>query len=602
MKRRIFLGLTPIFLLILVMGGYAIFLFAKLGMQLDVVLKENYRSVIAGQQMKEASERMDSALSFTLAGEDKRGQQLYADSLPKFEEALQTELNNITLPGEGELAHSIQSMHQEYSQDAETFWKTSDPKAQRYLYFHTMLPLFTKIKEAAQSVITINQEHMVSTDQQNRDLSARSTRYMIFASLLGIGAAILFAARLQHSILQPIQTLTAVSRELGEGKLDQAVPVASKDELGELAHAFNKMAAKLRAYRQVTSDQILQARQMTEMTFSAFPDPIVALTSDGVIHFTNQAALNLFHRVGSVGSLPGEVQEQANAVLQGGPDYLPTSFEKAVVVRVDDKDAFLLPRVIGVRNENGSIFGAAVILQDVTRLRLLNEVKSDLVSTVSHELKTPLTSVRMGLHLLLEEQIGSLNPKQTELLLAAREDSERLLGMINDLLDLAKLESGKATSSQCVINAGELARVLNPELQELAESQGCKLSTTIEHDLPDVCVDQRQIEQVLTNLISNAAKHSRYGETIAIGVRLEDGIVRFSVRDQGPGIPSEFQDRVFDRFFRISGDSTSGAGLGLAIAKEIVMSHGGTIGLQSSPDQGSTFYFDLPANHNRSIT
>ena len=558
MKRRIFLGLAPIFLLILVMGGYAIFLFAKLGIQLDVVLKENYRSVIAGQQMKEASERMDSALSFSLAGEDKRGQQLYADSLPKFEEGLKAELNNITLPGEGELAHSIQSLHQEYSQDAEAFWKTSDPKAQRNLYFHTMLPLFTKIKEAAQSVITINQEHMVNTDQQTRNLSTRSTRYMIFASLLGIGAAILFAARLQHSILQPIQTLTAVSRELGEGKLDQAVPVASKDELGELAEAFNKMAAKLRAYRQVTSDQILQARQMTEMTFSAFPDPIVALTPDGVIHFTNQAALNLFHRIGSFGSLPGEVQEQANAVLQGGPDYLPTSFEKTVVARVDDKDVFLLPRVIGVRNENGSIFGAAVILQDVT--------------------------------------------KQTELLLAAREDSERLLSMINDLLDLAKLESGKVAHAQRIINSGELARVLNPELEELAESHGCKLSTTIEHDLPDVCVDQRQITQVLTNLISNAAKHSRYGETIALGVRLEHDMVRFSVGDQGPGIPKEFHDRVFDRFFRISGDSSSGAGLGLAIAKEIVMTHGGTIGLHSSPDEGSTFYFDLPANRNQSIT
>ena len=112
-------------------------------------------------------------------------------------------------------------------------------------------------------------------------------------------------------------------------------------------------------------------------------------------------------------------------------------------MRPDDKETFFLPRVIGIRGDKGTIFGAAVMLQNVTRMRLVDELKTNLVSTVSHELKTPLTSVRMALHLLLEESIGELNPKQTELLLAAREDSERLLAMINDLLDLARLESGR---------------------------------------------------------------------------------------------------------------------------------------------------------------
>ncbi len=142
------------------------------------------------------------------------------------------------------------------------------------------------------------------------------------------------------------------------------------------------------------------------------------------------------------------MQAEVDRVFKGAPDYLPTSFERVIVFRVEDHEVFMLPRVIGMRDEAGQIFGAAVVLQDVTRLRLLDEVKTNLVSTVSHELKTPLTSVRMGLHLLLEERIGALNDKQTELLLAAREDSERLLRMINDLLDLAKLESGKNDAAE----------------------------------------------------------------------------------------------------------------------------------------------------------
>jgi len=594
MKKRIIIGLAPIFVLIVAMGAYAILLFAKLGSQVDVVLRENYRSVVAGQKMKEAAERMDSALFFSLVGEEQRGRQLYTDYLPKFEQGLKTELGNITVPGEDRLASSIQELHSRYVRQAEIFWKTPDVPARREMYFHDLLPVFTEIKDTAQAVITLNQDNMLKSDREARGLSVKSTRYMVFASLIGIAAAVLLAARLQKSVLQPIRALTAVSKELGEGKLDQIVPVESKDELGELADAFNKLASKLRAYRQITSDQILQARQMTETTFSAFPDPIVALSAEGVIDFTNPAAITLFHIIGSEGKLPGHVQERAEKVLKGGPDYLPTSFEKTVVVRVDDKEVFLLPRVIGMRDESGNVYGAAVILQDVTRLRLLDEVKSNLVSTVSHELKTPLTSVRMGLYLLLEERIGTLNPKQTELLIAAREDSERLLEMINDLLDLAKLESGKVTLNREDIDAGALVQTLSGDLESLAESHGSKISTSIEPGLARVRVDMRQISHVFTNLVSNAVKHSKRGEAVRLAAESRNGMVRFSVADQGPGIPEEFQPRIFERFFRVPGDSTGGAGLGLAIAKEIVTAHGGHIGLNSKPGQGCEFYFDLP--------
>lgn len=595
MKRRIIIGLAPIFVLIVAMGAYAILLFSKLGSQVDVVLRENYRSVVAGQKMKESAERMDSAFFFSLVGEEQRGCQLFADHLPKFEEGLQTELSNITLPGEEKLANTIRSLFARYSKQAEIFWKTPDVQTRRDMYFRDLLPVFTEIKDSAQAVITMNQDNMLKSDREARDLSVRSTRYMIFASLIGLATSVLLAARLQKSILQPVRALTAVSKELGEGKLDQIVPVESKDELGELADAFNKLAGKLRAYRRITGDQILQARQMTETTFSAFPDPIVALSPEGVINFTNLAATALFHKTGSEGSLPTVIEHHAKNVLEGGPDYLPTSLEKTVVVRIDDKEVFLLPRIIGMRDDSGNVYGAAVILQDVTRLRLLDEVKSNLVSTVSHKLKTPLTSVRMGLYLLLEERIGSLNPKQTELLLAAREDSERLLEMINDLLDLAKLESGKATLNREEIDAGTLVHTISLEMEPFAESHGSKISTSIEPGLAHVRVDMRQIFQVFTNLISNAVKHSKRGEAVTVAAKSRSGMIRFSVTDQGPGIPAEFQPRIFERFFRVPGDIAGGAGLGLAIAREIVTAHGGLIGLNSKPGQGSEFYFDLPA-------
>ncbi len=594
MKRRIFLGLAPLFLLLFATGAFAVSLFTKLGNSIDVILRENFRSVVAGQQMKEIAERMDSALFFSLAGEEERGRKMFAENLPAFRENLRVELGNITLPGEQELADKAQRLHERYAARAETFWATSDTESRRKMYFGEMLPVVTEIKDTTQEIIRINQDNMVQADRGARQLSAKSTRYMILAIGAGIAGAIFFAARLQRSILRPIQALTAVSKELGEGRLDQVVPVASQDELGQLADTFNKMATRLRAYRQAMGDQIHQARQMTEITFSAFPDPIIALAADGRIDFTNPAANKFLQSIGQKDGLPRNVQKEVDRVFKGAPDFLPTSFERVLVFRVDEREVFMLPRVIGMRDEAGHIFGAAVILQDVTRLRLLDEVKSNLVSTVSHELKTPLTSVRMGLHLLLEERIGALNQKQTELLLAAREDSERLLRMINDLLDLAKLESGRAVLPSQIVEPEKLIENAGESLRALVESRGARLVTEIAPDLPAVSVDARQIAHAFSNLVSNAAKHTKAGGEILLGAKMHDGNVRFSVADHGPGIPQQYQSRLFDRFFRVPGSEVPGVGLGLAITKEIVATQGGTVGVNSSPGKGSEFYFDLP--------
>ena len=595
MKRRILLWLCPILILFLGVGLYAVLLFNRLGGSIDVILKENYESVLAGQQMKEGAERMDSGLSFALAGEERRGRDLFDENVPIFQKNLQKELNNITLPGEGELADKISEAEGRYQALVQTFWDTSDPEARRKMYFSELLPLFTEIKNNAQEVIRINQENMVQADHRAKSLSTDSTRAMVILLVFGVALAISLGYGLQRAILRPIQTLTTVSKELGEGKLDQVVPVESHDELGQLADAFNKLAARLRAYRQVTTDQLSQARHMTEITFSAFPDAILALSMDGKINFANPAAGKLIQKLNGEYGLPLAIEEEVGKVLKGAPDSVPTSFEKAVPVRIDDHEAFLLPRVIGMRDESGNMFGAALVLQDVTRFRLMDEVKTNLVSTVSHELKTPLTSIRMGLHLLLEERIGSLNPKQLELLVAAREDSERLLRMINDLLDLARLESGHTRQRLEVVSPGTLIDDALPDLRSLAEAHDLRLVAEVAPDLPDVAVDSRQINHVFSNFVSNAARFSRPGEDVVCQrKRLAKLFVfRCSITDRA--FRRSFKHAFLKGFSGYPGPKNlNGVGLGLAIAKEIVVSHGGSIGLHSTPGEGSEFYFDLP--------
>jgi signal transduction histidine kinase len=595
MRKRILIGLLPLLVLLVAIGCYAIALFFRLGGAIDTILRENYASVVASQNMKESAERMDSALFFTLAGQSDRARRMYDENLPVFEQNLQAELNNITLPGEQDLAFKVRDLHRLYVQKARSFFATPDLGQRQSMYFSQMLPLFTDIKNTAQAILELNQANMITADHQARAISATSIRYMVIAMVVGLAGALYFAHLLQSSILRPIQSLTRLSRELGDGNLDQVVPVLSVDELGQLADAFNKMAAKLRAYRQITSDEILQARQMTEITFSAFPDPIIAFDSHGVVNFKNPAAEKLLQKLRLDDQLPEQIADQVTSVLKGGDDYIPVSFANAICVRPDDKETFFLPRVIGIRGDKGTIFGGAAILQNVTRLRLVDELKTNLVSTVSHELKTPLTSVRMALHLLLEETIGELNAKQSELLLAARDDSERLLIMINDLLDLARLEAGTEHMMIEPRTPGDLVNSAIAASKDIADRNRVHLIPMLaEESLPLVAVEWQQISHVFSNLIHNAVKHSRPGGDVIVKAAREDGGIRFSVSDKGPGIAPKYQPYLFEKFYRVPGAERTGAGLGLSIAREIVRAHHGSIGVKSLPGEGAEFYFDIP--------
>ena len=418
-------------------------------------------------------------------------------------------------------------------------------------------------------------------------------RVMLLAMAAALLLGLFFAYRLSGVVLRPIQRLTDSARELGEGNLDQVLPVQSRDELGHLADAFNKMAGKLRLYRQTTTDELVHARQATEVVFAALLDPIVIFSADGEIAYQNPASERLRKKLaGTETSLP--LVPLAMKVLRGEGDYLPESFDQAICVRVDDREKFLLPRVIGLRDGGA---GAVVILNDVTRFRLLDDVKTNLVATVSHELKTPLTSIRMAVYLLLEERIGALNPKQTELLIASRDDAERLLDLINNLLDLAKLESGAAVSERRAHQPEDLVRRAVHEARDLVSAAGLHLTARIDEHLPPVAISVDQLSHVFSNLISNAAKHSRPGEEITVAARSEQNArsVRFSVIDHGPGIPAAERERIFEKFYRLPGEPREGAGLGLAICREIVRAHDGQIGVAAAPDgRGSEFFFVLP--------
>jgi NtrC-family two-component system sensor histidine kinase KinB len=250
--------------------------------------------------------------------------------------------------------------------------------------------------------------------------------------------------------------------------------------------------------------------------------------------------------------------------------------------------------VVPILNAEKQPTGVVMTLKDVTEQRRQDELQRGVISTVSHQLKTPLTSMRMAIHLLLEEKVGPLTEKQAELLVAAREDSDRLHGILNSLLDISRIESGRAQMEFHAVPSREMAMEALESFRTAAKDQGVTLELELPDDLPEVWADTTRISHVFGNLLSNALRYTPAGGKVTVSARPEEKEVVFSIADTGQGIPSPYLPRVFELFFRVPGQGPqAGAGLGLAIAKEIVEAHGGTVTVDSGEGKGSTFSFAL---------
>ena len=600
-RQKLMLGFGGLLAVIAVVGVLTMVQIDDLGEAIDVILKENYRSVVACQDMKESLERMDSGILFTLAGNELEGNRLIEEYTPKFRAALDVELGNITLPGEREKAERIRTLFEEYTEAIPLVTQITRSSEERQAdYFSRLQPLFQEIKEVAQEILLMNQTNMNEANNAARRLADTAHRRMLMAIMVSAFLALLFSYLAHRWILHPINRLIESTNEIRRGNLDLVLEAGSRDEIGRLSESFNEMAAALRQVRKEDRINLMRTRRATEEVFKALPAAIAVLDLDGKVEVSTETADRHF------GLKPG--------VLAGdlGYEWLPPLIRKAldedrIIERdpksgyvqqfVDNREYFFQPMVvpIPVGPERREPTGVALILKDVTQVHEQQEMKRGVVSTVSHQLKTPLTSLRMSIHLLLEERVGPLNEKQTELLVAARDDSERLVGILDDLLDLNRIESGKSHVSPEPVSPQALVRdAIEPFLVE-AKDKGVTVVNDVPDDLPEVMADAEKIRHVFANLLSNALRFTSPGGSVTVRASLEPDHVVFFVEDTGKGIPAEYLKHLFEQFYRVPGqDEKSGVGLGLAIVKEIVQAHGGDVGAESEIGKGSTFRFTLP--------
>jgi signal transduction histidine kinase len=420
-------------------------------------------------------------------------------------------------------------------------------------------------------------------DKVNDD--TRKTALLVGVGLIsGLIAAVLLFSGLITSMRRPLERLVNASGKLASGNLQTRVEVGGPRETQTLGTAFNEMADELQgAYRGLEDSQ-----RRLQVTMESLRDGVITVDSRGVVTQANPAARRLLPAA-PVGSKLRDVLV-SDAIPERKVQRLLAGMERE---ELRSSEGGTVLAITGSPMEGGSVLS----IRDVSERARLERMKDEFVLTASHELRSPLTSVQGFAELLMLEK-DQLSEKHTETVEIILDNTRHLVRLLNDLLDLARSDAGRLTINPVRCDIGPIVAGAARLIMGLTNSRNQRLEVEIESDLPQVSVEPDRITQVLVNLLTNATEYCPEGSAIKVTASAVGSEVEVAVSDDGPGIPADQLDHVFDRFTRAEAGLTQrvgGTGLGLAIAKSLVELHGGAIGVKSKEGEGATFRIVLPA-------
>lgn len=605
LRRKILLGYGISLLLTGVVLAWAVTNILTLGRASDAILQENYRSILAAWNMLAAVERQNDAVFLLLQYPGEAESASFRAGEVEFLQWLGRARDNITISGEDRIVAGIDSSYTAYLASVARILTLSrgDPSGAAAYYRESVVPALEAVLDGCHRLRDINQDTMYQASARAQGIAGRAVASTLAVGLAAILFGLLFSSLLSNLITRPLAHFMEAARTIATGDYSVRIAVDSSDELGLLAGEFNVMAEKLRAFRDMDIGRLVSEKNKSEAIIRSIDDGLLFIDADYRISGINPAAARILNTTPPLAEGRHFLEIVRDDTLF---QYIRSAGETGKAPAVEeDRNVLTLERE-GVRRHflfsitpvsaaPGSAAGVLLLLRDVTRLKELDLLKSQFVMTASHELRTPLAGALMSIELLLEKAGDRLTGQELQLLGAAREEMHRLRALVNDLLELSKIESGRIEMQFEPVSLRMLVEKSVIPLKPQAEDRGVELSAQLPDDLPPVKADPGKIAWVLTNLISNAFRYTDPGGSVRVLAERFGSQVHVSVRDTGAGIPLEYQSRIFDKFVQVkNGRESGGSGLGLAICKEIVRAHGGTIWVDSAPGEGSTFTFTLP--------
>ncbi|AYL93942.1 HAMP domain-containing sensor histidine kinase [Mucilaginibacter celer] len=563
-KNKLRTGIGFLFTLALICCGMSIYFLNRLSADAGAILKDNYKSVMYMQNI--------------LTAIDSQADGLPAKQQKTINDNLILQEHNVTEVGEQQRTDSVRSVFEQLKLAG------NNPVAEKSLRF--------RLHQHVYGIMKLNMDAISHKNDVANATSKRGTWLVAFFGALLFLVAFSFAVNFPGYIANPIKELTARIRDVSNRDYHQQIHFESDDEFGELGQAFNNMTRKLDEFENSNLASILFEKKRIETIINSMQDAIIGLDEKQVIIFANQVACNLIGMKAE--QLTGEYAPDI-ALENDLMRKLLVNDQAKLRIFADNHEGFYSRESLSVNNKD-KVIGKVIILKNVTEYQQLDEAKTNFIATISHELKTPISSIKMSLKLLEDERIGDVNAEQRQLISNIDDDTRRLLLITGELLDMAQVETGKLQLNFGSTHPQNIVDYAVKAIKFIADQKHVEIKVKCDESLPKVHADLDKTTWVLINLLSNAIKYSHEKSVVELTVKKhKNDEIEFSVTDHGKGIEEQYLPRLFERYFKVPNASSeqAGTGLGLAIAKDFIEAQAGKISVDSEIGSGSTFCFTL---------
>jgi signal transduction histidine kinase len=572
-KTKLTLGVGLLFILIVLMTFVGARYIYVLKQETENILKANYNTLEYSRNMLMTLDEIRNT----------------SDALAVFEENLKKQQENITETGEKEMTLQI-SGH---------FSRLKNNPSDESIYLLMRKDIF--------DIMKLNMSAIQRKSNIANETASSAIAWITLTGSICFLIAFFLLIRLPHNIANPIMVLTDSIKQIADRNYKQRVHLDQSDEFGELAASFNIMAEKLQEYNNSNLHGLMFEKKRIEALVNNMKDPVIGLDEGKKVLFVNDQGLKILglHQEDIVGKSAQDISLKNDLFRLLIQELIISQtknslMKKEIKIFMDNKESYFEKEIIDITitppGENNKLhIGHVIILNNITSFRELELAKTNFIATVSHELKTPISSIKLSLQLLQNNKTGNLNPEQQLLLDSIHDDSNRLLKITGELLSMSQVETGNI---QLNIQQSDPLGILDFALEAVkmqAEQKQIQLIADLGENLPKVKADMEKTSWVLINFLTNAIRYSPEQSRIIIHIRIEGDMLLFAVKDNGKGIEARYKDKIFDKYFQVPGSNKTGTGLGLAISKEFIDAQGGKIGVDSEIGMGSNFYFLLPS-------
>lgn len=569
LKTKLTLGVGLLFLLIVLLSVIGSVYINKLKSDTEKILTANYNSLEFSKNMLLALDNISTDSTVAIADFQKNN---------KLQE------KNLTEFGEKEATQNL-NLH------FNSYLKAPDINKEKL------------IREDLSKIMSLNMKGIERKSDIAIITAENATFWIVSLGTVCFLIAFILLFNLPQTIAEPINQLTFSIKQIADKNYSERVHFKGSEEFNSLAESFNSMAEKLQEYESSTLSKQLMDKKRIETLVNNMHDAVIGLDENHFIYMINDEALKItnLHKEEIIGKTAHEVAINNDLIRELLKNIEHPVKDPIKIVR-DNKENYFEQDVIPINivktgEKEKKYIGKVILLRNITPFKELDFAKTNFIATISHELKTPISAIKMGVQLLGNQKFGELNEQQQELLKSINEDGQRLLDITGELLNLSQVESGniRLTVEKC--SPKEIVQTAVKNVEKLAEQKNISISTEyLLEDSDAVTADFDKTVWVMNNFLTNAVKHSFQDENIKIVVEKLNSLIQFSIIDTGSGIDEKYHRQIFDRYFQVPGEHQNGTGLGLAISKNFIEKQHGEIGVKSSLNNGSTFYFRLPVS------